>query len=103
MTLSRYVGHNKFEECSACTNKSGEQPKPEIDDIVPIISGLLATRCTDENCYVKALGFSSAFSEWLCPHCGARLGSSNICLNLCGLSYPSAKRFDELLADANRP
>lgn len=66
----------------------------------PIISGLPATPCTDPKCYVRALGLGEAFSEWLCPHCGAHLGSGNICLNMCGLSYPAARRFMSLLAEA---
>jgi len=68
--------------------------------ITPIISGLPATPCDDPNCYVKALGMGDAFSEWICPHCGAHLGSGNICLNLCGLSYPAARRFNDILAEA---
>lgn len=41
----------------------------------------------------------NAFSRWICPHCKSHLSKKNrVCLNLCGLSHPSAKRFQEMLA-----
>jgi len=67
----------------------------------PVISGLLATKCDNPDCFVKTSPLlAEAFCDWICPHCRSHLGIGRICLNMCGLSYPAAKKFNAMLASA---
>lgn len=60
-----------------------DPPKPEDDPEIALLGG--------------------AFSVYRCPECKARLsGKDMICLNICHLSAASARRFHEMLAEADR-
>jgi len=69
-------------------------------DGVPYINGKPAKKCEDDKCYVKTLNLKKGWIEWICPECGAHLGTSGICLNLCHLSTAASRRFNALLGEA---
>jgi hypothetical protein len=65
---------------------------------VPHINGVAATKC-EPGCGICKI-MAPAFAPWKCPHCKAHLGRELICLNLCGMSVASARRFNEGFARA---
>lgn len=67
----------------------------------PTVSGVPAVACEKPDCWMCQTTFADTFAAWICPHCGSHLSKSNVCLNLCGLSHPDAKRFNEMLAKAS--
>lgn len=66
----------------------------------PIVSGLPAVQCIEPDCCFCKTTFADVFSDWICPHCGSHLSAEDrVCLNLCGLSYPAAMRFQSMIAN----
>lgn len=68
----------------------------------PIVSGLPAKQCQVPDCCMCKTTFAEIHSEWICPHCGSHLSTGGVCMNLCGLFYPAALRFNEMLTRAAR-
>lgn len=70
--------------------------------MTPIVRGVPAIACVDKNCVLCRGLMKEVYSEWICPHCNSHLSRKyEICLNLCGLSESSQKRFISLFKQKN--
>lgn len=71
---------------------------------VPFVNGLPAQACPADCGLCKIM--APAFAPWKCPECGAHLSGNQdegfICLNLCGMSAASARRFNRAVSEAGR-
>jgi len=68
----------------------------KLPDGTPYINNKPAKPCKREGCAIcEHMGDVNI--PWLCPECGAHLGSSGICLNACHLSAASMARFTDLM------
>ena len=67
----------------------------------PIVAGIRAKLCRKRKCFMCRGAMKDCFSSWLCPHCGSHLSTQKVCLNLCGLSAASARRFQSMLGEVN--
>ena len=69
-----------------------------MKDDVPYVRGKKAKKCIKPNCGMCKGAFAEVFAEWICPHCKAHLSKgTKVCLNMCGLSEASQKRFVSLV------
>ena len=66
---------------------------------VPYINGKKAKKCVKKGCSCRD-AMKGAFSEYMCPECGAHLGGeTTICLNACHLSAAAASRFSSIMRE----